>query len=88
MAQNLAPLESLRTIRHTQWLVTTPQTSRRVENTPDVIEIAEPVYGVWHGTQMHICTDGYCETVTFGYGDELRCARCEEFYDPARDDTL
>jgi len=88
MAQNLIPLELARVIRHTQWLVATRHERVRLESADDAIETPKIVNGVWHGTQMHVCADGYCETATFGYGDDIRCARCEEFYDPARDDTL
>lgn len=88
MAQNLAPLEVPRVIRHTQWIVAKLRDPMRVESATDFIETPEPIFGVWHGTQMHTCADGYCETATFGYGDDVRCARCDESYDPARDDTL
>lgn len=44
--------------------------------------------GEWHGMNEHVCADGYCETATFGYGDEIRCARCDEMYSPARDARL
>lgn len=88
MAQTLVPVESLRILHRTQWLVAATRITTPVKDILDAVKPEEPVYGVWHGTQIHICADGYCETATFGYGDDVRCARCEEFYDPARDDTL
>ncbi len=88
MAINPALLETARAGLRAQWLVATQRERVFVENAQDAIETPAVVNGVWHGTQMHICADGYCETATFGYGDDVRCARCEEFYDPARDDTL
>ncbi len=48
----------------------------------------ESVSGVWQGINEHICADGFCETATFGYGDEIRCARCDALYVTACDETI
>lgn len=81
-------LETPRAVQRAQWLVANQHERVHVESADDAIETPAVINGVWHGTQMHFCADGYCETATFGYGDDVRCARCEEWYDPARDETL
>lgn len=54
----------------------------------EMYSLSESSNDVWRGTDVHICADGYCETATFGYGAEIRCARCGEFYSPAHDETI
>lgn len=81
-------LETPLAVHRAQWLVANQRERVFVENAQDAIETPAVLSGVWHGTQIHVCADGFCETALFGYGEDIRCARCEEFYDPAHDDTL
>lgn len=88
MITNLAPAKLAHVTNRPQRSVLAEHESANVEAAPRETQASEIPHGIWRGTQMHICADGYCETATFGYGDDIRCARCEEFYSPARDEII
>ncbi len=44
-------------------------------------------HGRWQGPNVHICDDGYRETMVYGTGEHTECARCRTLYCAECDET-
>jgi hypothetical protein len=51
------------------------------------LEASSHHHGRWQGPNVHICDDGYRETIVYGIGEGTECARCRTPYCSECDDT-